>query len=89
VGNLLVGGKCKFEAADKGFKSEGIRSNWSVEQEMKRLKPLTLADVGPEWVIALRQAGKFQVEDVVADVGSDKQAAKKRKAEAKANKSGR
>jgi poly(beta-D-mannuronate) lyase len=89
VGNLLMGGKCKFDAADKGFKTEGIRSNWSVEQEIKRIKPLTLADVGPEWVIALRQAGKFQVEDAVADAGSDKQAAKKKKADAKANKSGR
>jgi len=60
-----------------------------VEQELKRIKPLTLADVGPEWVIALRQAGKFQVEDVVAEGGSGKQSEKKRKAEAKANKSGR
>ncbi len=89
VGNLLMGGKCKFDAAEKGFKSEGIRSNWSVEQELKRIKPLTLADVGPEWVIALRQAGKFQVEDVVSESGSGKQSEKKRKAEAKVNKSGR
>jgi len=89
VGNLLLGGKCKFDAADKGFKTEGVRSNWSVDQELKRIKPLTLADVGPEWVIALRQAGRFQVEDAVDDAGYGKQSGKKKKTEAKANKAGK
>jgi len=90
AGNLLMGGKCKFDEAAKGFKCEGLRSSWSAEQELSRLKPLTLADVGPAWVIALRQAGKFQVENAMleAEAGSDKQAGKKqkKKAETKASK---
>ena len=34
--------------------------------ERYALKPLTLQDVGPAWVIALRSAGKFAIEDAVA-----------------------
>jgi hypothetical protein len=34
-----------------------------VEQEMANFKPLTANDVGPEWVIAMRKAENFPMED--------------------------
>jgi len=42
---------------------ESIPAGWSVEQELANWKPLTPEDVGPAWVIALRKAGHFGIED--------------------------
>jgi hypothetical protein len=62
-GNVVVGGKIKFDPAGSGFKVEPLPSGWRPEQEKMPGNPLSPGDVGPAWVIALRKAGKFPVED--------------------------
>ena len=42
---------------------ESIPAGWSVEQELANWKVLKPEDVGPEWVVALRKAGQFAIED--------------------------
>ncbi len=61
--NLLLGGTCAYALADSGCKVESIPVGWSVEKELAGWKPLTPEDVGPAWVIALRKAGQFAIED--------------------------
>lgn len=61
--NTLLGGKNDYAPAERGFKTGTIPSNWSEAQELKGLKILKPADVGPAWVVALRNAGKFPMED--------------------------
>jgi len=61
--NLLLGGACAYALADSGCKVESIPAGWSVEKELAGWKPLTPEDVGPDWVIALRKAGQFAIED--------------------------
>ena len=61
--NLLLGGTCAYAPAQSGCKVESIPAGWSVEQELAKWKPLTPEDVGPAWVIALRKAGQFAIED--------------------------
>jgi poly(beta-D-mannuronate) lyase len=79
--NLLLGGTCAYAPAQSGCKVETIPAGWSVEQELAKWKPLTPEDVGPGWVIALRKAGQFAVEDDLscARAPTDKAEKKKKK----------
>ena len=79
--NVLMGGTCAYPLASSGFKSEAIPVGWSEEKELANWKPLTAEDVGPAWVIALRKAGQFAVEDDLscARAPSDKAEKKKKK----------
>ena len=61
--NLLLGGTCAYAPAVSGFKMESIPAGWSADQELANWKVLKPEDVGPDWVIALRKAGQFAVED--------------------------
>lgn len=61
-GNVVVVAKSKG-APSAGFKFEGLPSGWTEKREMGEFHPLRPEDVGPPWVIALRAAGKFEVED--------------------------
>jgi len=48
-GNVLVGGRDKFAPSVDGFTTVAIPGNWSEEKEREPFKPLTPADVGPDW----------------------------------------
>jgi len=61
--NVVYGGKIKGSGAEAGCKIEGLPSGWTEKREMGDFKPLKPEDVGPPWVIALRAAGNFEVED--------------------------
>lgn len=61
-GNVVLGAKSKG-APSAGFKFEGLPSGWTEKREMGEFHPLRPEDVGPPWVVALRAAGKFEVED--------------------------
>ena len=63
AGNVLVGAS----TAPEGFVQQPADGG-AETPERYALKPLTLQDVGPAWVIALRSAGKFAIEDAVASV---------------------
>lgn len=77
-GNVLVGGKNNFAPASSGMRSQPIPSGWTEERERIGFKPLTARDVGPAWVIALRDAGKFPLENA-SDADGAKMRKKKRK----------
>jgi hypothetical protein len=82
--NLLLGGTCAFLPAESGCKKEALPVGWTEESELGQRKPLTPEDVGPAWVIALRKAGKFSIEDDKACYrsekgGADEKAKKKKK----------
>lgn len=82
--NLLLGGTCAYPPADAGCKKEPLPAGWTEESELASRKPLTAEDVGPGWVIALRKAGQFAIEDDKScyrpDTGSaDDKAEKKKK----------
>jgi poly(beta-D-mannuronate) lyase len=61
--NRLVGGKIDYAPARSGFRSEPLPGAWSQNDEEASLKSLQPEQVGPEWVIALRKAGTFAIED--------------------------
>jgi poly(beta-D-mannuronate) lyase len=63
AGNVVVGAS----AAPEGFAQQPADGG-AETPERYGLKPLTLQEVGPAWVIALRSAGKFAMEDAVASV---------------------
>ena len=50
VGNVIVGGTNDFEPSKEGFKVEKIPAGWSEAKEAAKFKPITAADVGPDWV---------------------------------------
>lgn len=81
--NLLLGGSCAYPPAEAGCKKEPLPTGWHQESELGQRKPLTPEDVGPAWVIALRKAGQFAIEDDKScyrpDTGSDDKAEKKKK----------
>jgi poly(beta-D-mannuronate) lyase len=79
--NMLMGGTCGYAPASSGFKIQAIPNGWSEEKEIANWKPLTPDEVGPAWVIALRKAGQFAVEDDLscAREPSDKGEKKKKK----------
>ena len=63
-GNTILGdGKIKYPPAENGFKIEALPSNWSEKKELSNFTVLTAQEVGPAWVIALREAKKFPMED--------------------------
>jgi poly(beta-D-mannuronate) lyase len=62
VGNVVVGEKTTSPAAPEGFVSQALPADWSEAHERSSLKPLTAKEVGPTWVIALREAGRFPME---------------------------
>jgi poly(beta-D-mannuronate) lyase len=64
AGNVLVGGKNAYAPAAGGMRSQSLPSGWSEARERAALKPLSAKDVGPAWVITLREAGKFSMEDL-------------------------
>jgi len=49
AGNVIVGGTNGFEPSKAGFVVEPIPLGWSEAKEAAKLKPLTAADVGPDW----------------------------------------
>ena len=50
--NLLVGGKNGFAPAKDGFKLQPYSTGGAEAEELQKFKPLTPADVGPDWVRA-------------------------------------
>lgn len=71
-GNRLVGGHNAYAPAAAGSASEPLPAAWSERDELARFTVLTAADVGPAWVIALRQHGRFPLEnDTACYRGSD------------------
>ncbi len=78
LGNVLVGGKNAFAPASSGVRSQSLPSGWTEARERAALKPLTAKDVGPAWVIALREAGKFSVEDIADSVAAKTRQKKKK-----------
>jgi len=63
---------------------ESIPAGWSAQQELAKWKQLTPEDVGPDWVVALRKAGQFTIEDDKSCFrtetgGADDKAEKKKK----------
>lgn len=52
VGNVLFGGKNSFAPASAGFTTQPYPGGWSEAQATLQFKPLTPADVGPEWLRA-------------------------------------
>ena len=81
--NLLLGGKCAYPPADSGSKAESLPAGWTEESELGARKPLTPEEVGPAWVVALRKAGQFAIEDdkscYRADTGDGQTEKKKKK----------
>jgi poly(beta-D-mannuronate) lyase len=64
AGNVLVGSGSIAAVARDGFATQALPAGWSEAQEHAALKPLTPEDVGPAWIVALRQAGGLAVEDL-------------------------
>ena len=50
VGNVILGGKNSFAPSKAGFVEENLPAGWSETAEAAKFKPLTPADVGPDWV---------------------------------------
>ena len=78
-GNVVVGGKLKGSVSS-GLKFEELPSGWSEKRELGELRPLKPEDVGPTWVIALRAAAKFEIED---DTSCNRDSADKKDKKAK------
>ena len=79
AGNVVVGGKVKFAPASTGCEVRPLPPDWKPEQEAMPGKPLTAADVGPPWVIAMREAGTFTVESAAAEPSAPAGQAKEQK----------
>jgi poly(beta-D-mannuronate) lyase len=62
MGNVLVGGTNAYPPASSGFRSQHLPHGWTEARERAALKPLTADDVGPDWIIAQRRAGKLLME---------------------------
>ena len=78
-GNFLVGSGTVAGAAQAGFATTVIPADWSEANERAAFKPLTAEAVGPEWVIALRRAGQFSVEDTAPAERAEPPEARKNK----------
>ena len=48
--NIVVGGEVSFAPAKSGFTVERLPAGWSEATETAKFKPLTPAEVGPDWV---------------------------------------
>ncbi len=64
--NRVWGGQVTYAPAAAGFRIQNIPPNWSEPLEPLAKKTLTAEEVGPEWVIALRRAGNFPMEEMAA-----------------------
>ena len=62
-GNIISGKKPLLDPVRAGFSHEEIPADWSEATARTGYQPLTPTDVGPAWVIAARQAGRFNTED--------------------------
>jgi poly(beta-D-mannuronate) lyase len=82
-GNVVLGGTVDYPPAEAGCKTEPMPAGWKEETEMAGFKPLTASDVGPPWVIALRNAGRFTVEDDRSCFREDEDSDEKNKQEEK------
>ena len=54
--NLLYGGTNDFAAASGGFAEMAVPPGWTEDGALAAFKPLSLAQVGPAWMRATRQA---------------------------------
>ncbi len=81
--NILWGGKPAPAGAEAGCKAMPLPANWSEAKELSGFHPLTLAEVGPSWVNALRLAGKFEVENDLSCSRQPEGGNKKKKSKAK------
>jgi len=61
-GNELVGGENAFALATDGLKTEPLPVDWTEAGERKGFRVLRPNDVGPAWVVARRDAGRFPME---------------------------
>lgn len=86
AGNVVLGGRVKYAPAEAGFDVRPIPAGWSAESETMPMAPLTEADVGPPWLVALRQAGPIPLEDTGMEQGDAAAAEKETKDERKARK---
>ncbi|NCZ96200.1 hypothetical protein EBZ02_03400 [bacterium] len=88
--NVLLGGTCAYPPAEAGLKKEPLPSGWTEASELGNKKPLTPEEVGPAWVVALRKAGQFSIEDDKScyreDTGSADDKAEKKKKKKKKDK---
>ena len=76
-GNQLVGAQDAPPPA--GFDPQTLPPLWTVAAESARFKPLTIAEVGPPWVAALRSANQFPEETAASgEVPRGEPAAKKK-----------
>ena len=50
AGNMVEGGEVALAAAKSGFTVQKLPAGWSEAAEAAKFKPLTPADVGPDWV---------------------------------------
>jgi poly(beta-D-mannuronate) lyase len=82
-GNVVLGGTVDYSPAEAGCITERMPAGWKEEMEMTGFKRLTASDVGPPWVIALREAGRFAVEDDRSCFREDEDSDQKNKKEGK------
>ena len=61
--NVLYGGSVNFTPASSGFRQMPMPQGWTEEKAVSEFTPLTSSDVGPDWVIALRNEGHFPEEN--------------------------
>jgi poly(beta-D-mannuronate) lyase len=77
--NRLIGSGTVAEVAQSGFATVALPAGWSEANERSAFKPLTAADVGPEWVLILRRAGQLSVEDMASAERTEAPPARKNK----------
>ncbi len=65
-GNRLVGGRNAYAPADAGSVTEPLPADWNERAELARFTVLSATDVGPAWIVALRQQGRFPLESDTA-----------------------
>lgn len=82
-GNVLLGAKPAPAPADIGCKPQPLPTGWTEAKELAEFHPLTLPDVGPTWVNALRAAGQFEIENDLSCSRRPEGAVKKKKSKTK------
>ena len=78
-GNVLVGEGEIAPVARSGFLVQAFPAGWSADQERAALKPLGPNEVGPEWLVAMRKAGSFVVEDDISTAPTETPEPRKKK----------
>lgn len=77
--NVLVGAGSIAASAHSGFRTKVLPAEWTEARECESFKVLTPDDVGPEWVIGLRRAGLFGVENAASAGRAEPPEARKNK----------